>query len=114
VEGTTPGLVDALSQVRAIGTGEAFGCALAGQNVLTCWGTNSKGERGNAAFANSASPSVAPLGDIAAFATGGFTSCAITTAGTGFCWGNNAFGQLGAGTASQLAQPVPQAITSLH
>lgn len=93
--------------------GYSHSCALF-NNVGYCWGDNSYGQLGNAAFTNSggiysATPLVVDgltLGShVSAITTGGQHSCAIVN-GVAKCWGGNGYGQLGTNNGLTMS-PAP-------
>jgi hypothetical protein len=61
--------------------GDAFGCAIAADGTLACWGANDAGQ---------ATP---PAGTYITLAAAGRTACAIAADGTLACWGANDAGQ---------------------
>jgi hypothetical protein len=64
-----------------VATGDAFGCGLAANGSVRCWGDNSLGQ---------ATPPSDVLVDISA---GGAHACGLRTDRTVVCWGNNDAGQ---------------------
>jgi len=96
----------------AIASGSAHNCAITtvalGENVLQCWGEGRSGQLGNAASAQTSSPSRIPTFGFTQVAAGARHSCAYspspmpvanedtTPAPKGlYCWGSNDSGQLG-------------------
>lgn len=106
------------SSVAEIAVGADHNCARtvsalgATTGAVLCWGSNTYGELGQAAFigVNSATPlAVDTLGSgVVAVTAGAQHSCALIY-GTNVvkCWGRNDLGQLGNGTASSSPTPNP-------
>ena len=83
--------------ILAIGTGEAFTCALTIFGDMFCWGDNSQGQLGDGTRISSLVPNpVAGLaGTVESFSPGRQHVCAVLTGGTAQCWGDNSTGQVG-------------------
>jgi alpha-tubulin suppressor-like RCC1 family protein len=111
-DGTTPSApMTAGVQVhdKRLSRGEQYGCAIAADRTLRCWGANTSGQLGNGTLLT---PSGVPvqealgLTDWASIATGAAGDyhegrghvCAIRLNGSLYCWGRNEHGQLGLGT----------------
>jgi alpha-tubulin suppressor-like RCC1 family protein len=77
---------------------------------LKCWGAGSRGQLGNGAAADSATPVlVQGLGaGVRAISVGLEHTCAVIDRdGSVQCWGRNDFGQLGNGTTTDATAPKP-------
>lgn len=104
-----------LSQVKQIGLGAGFGCALTRSQVY-CWGKNEANQLGasiNTAGVTKAIPVQvhypvkAPLSKIEAITVGDKHACALhRDESTVYCWGSNAFGQLGTTSMHGLPEQV--------
>jgi len=101
-----------LSQVKQVGLGNGFGCALSRSQVF-CWGNNDSKQLGAPVDASGTTKAVsvevhypikAALSKIDSIAVGDKHACALhRDEGTIYCWGSNSFGQLG--STSQHGQP---------
>lgn len=117
---SSPVQVSGLSGATVLGTGRAFGCALAsdagGEAAIYCWGANYSGQLGNSSAGDRELLPVKvgiPDPPVAVF-VGGFHACAITEGVAGrrvYCWGANWSGQLGDG--SQIDSDVPLVVSGL-
>ena len=104
-----------LSQVKQVGLGNGFGCALTRSQVY-CWGNNESKQLGaptdalgttKAAGVEVHYPLKAALSKIDAIAVGDKHACALhRDEGTVYCWGNNTFGQLGTSSLHGLPEQV--------
>lgn len=89
------------ASLLSVGGGSA--CIIANDAKLYCWGTNSRGQLGNADTVWSAVPVASdPYGvfdgrPLTALSVGADHACAIA-GGRPFCWGNSDHGRLGNGT----------------
>jgi len=100
-----PAVISGLSNVRELGLGEGFGCALLGDDTVTCWGQNGYGELGHdpatdpdASVKGSFTPrAVTGLSNVAHIASGGGHTCALEQDGAVVCWGENGSGEVGPG-----------------
>ncbi|HIF99395.1 MAG TPA: hypothetical protein EYQ54_20630, partial [Myxococcales bacterium] len=86
-----------VNPILAIGTGEAFTCALTIFGDMLCWGDNAQGQLGDGTRIPSLVPTpVAGLGGtVESFSPGRQHVCAVLTGGIAQCWGDNATGQIG-------------------
>ncbi len=99
------GAIGNLSQIKAIGVGRGFACALGKSSQVYCWGINDMGQLGsqtNGAGTTKANlvevsyPVETALTKIDALAVGDKHACALhRDEKTVYCWGDNRFGQLG-------------------
>lgn len=97
----------ALTDVQAIGTRGAYGCALTGGGAVYCWGSNDRGQLGDGTRQDRYTPvGVVGLGSgVSAIAIGTVHGCALRT-GTVWCWGDGSYGQLGDGASVGSALPL--------
>lgn len=81
--------------------GETFGCAVADDANLYCWGSDSNGQSGDGDGPANPSPVAVPVpaGETgwARVAAGSLQVCGVTVAGNLYCWGGNSYGQVGDG-----------------
>ena len=102
---TTPTPVENGRAHVMITAGGMHACAIDGEGVAYCWGSNSTGQLGADTHFSSLKP--APVSGslrFAAISAGSSSTCGLTTAGEAFCWGSNALGEVGDGTLlSRLA-----------
>jgi len=104
-----------LSQVKQVGLGNGFGCALSRSQVY-CWGNNDVKQLGvptdtagtqKAVSVEVHYPIKSVLSKIDAIAVGDKHVCALhRDEGTIYCWGNNTFGQLGSSSTQGLPEQV--------
>jgi alpha-tubulin suppressor-like RCC1 family protein len=105
---TTPVPVGgALPIALALDAGEAHSLAIAADESVRGWGSNSYGQVGDGTTGSRSSPMVVsgPSGVIAV-AAGHHHSLAMAADGSLWAWGDNASGQLGDGTGTTRLQPV--------
>ena len=92
----------------ALSVGWKHACVMDGAGAVSCFGSNTKGQLGNASTTPVAT-AVAASGIAGAigFAVGGNSSCAVFGDGSFSCWGDDTRGQLGGG---QIAanRPTPE------
>jgi alpha-tubulin suppressor-like RCC1 family protein len=94
--------------VRSLASGWSHTCALRSDGGLYCWGTNTKGQLGDATFVESRSP-VAVYGlqeGVKAVIAGHRHTCALMESGAVKCWGENASGGVGDGSNANRSSPV--------
>jgi hypothetical protein len=107
-----------------IAAGSHHTCARINDGTVQCWGSNSRGQLGQAVAvgANSVSPVTVtfdaagnnPLSGVAHIAAGQNHTCATLAADGVRCWGDNSFGQLGASTApNTMMSATPVAVTGV-
>jgi alpha-tubulin suppressor-like RCC1 family protein len=92
----------------------AMACAISKNDEAFCWGDNSVGQLGDAAFSgrSSATPRKVPIGAVNEIAPGYGHACARMKNDDVFCWGNNNRGQLGRGSVS-VSPRAPDRVSSL-
>ena len=94
--------------VKSLAAGWSHTCALLGDGGLVCWGTNTKGQLGDATFIQSRTPvPVYGLSEgVQAVVAGHRHTCALMEGGGVKCWGENASGGVGDGSAVNRNTPV--------
>lgn len=81
-------------------------CALASNDKMYCWGTNTWGELGNGLGVQSNEPVAVDISGalsgktIKSFSTGGSHTCVIASDNKAYCWGKNNGGQVGVNTVT--------------
>lgn len=84
-------------------------CALTNDNIIKCWGVNSKGQLGNGTDENRALPDIVnglPNNSVRSITVGVSHTCAVSTDNRAMCWGYNAYGEVGDGTKTIRQIPV--------
>ena len=93
-----PVQVTGLTGALAIAVGVEHSCAIRGDRVAVCWGSNGSGQLGNASSDSQNVPTaVDGVSGVTVLAAGGDTTCAVDGNHALWCWGNNERGQLGDG-----------------
>lgn len=110
------GAIGNLSQIKSIGVGRAFGCALGKSSQVYCWGANDFGQLGalingpgvtKATQVQVTYPLQTALNKIDEISVGERHGCALhRDEKTVYCWGDNRFGQLGNTSARGLPEQV--------
>lgn len=105
-----------LTNVKEISAGNFHTCALMNDNSVTCWGSGSSGQLGDARSTSSTSPVIVvatgqtaggtALSDVSSVAAGGSHTCALMTSGGVKCWGSNQDGALGDSTTNPRSAPI--------
>ena len=110
------GAIPAGSTLKQIALGDAHTCAVASNDLMYCWGSNSGGQVGNNSNTQRVIPTAVsqgsvPTGVVAStiYAKGSHT-CAIATNNLAYCWGSNASGQVGNNSAA-VARITPAAVS---
>ena len=104
-----PVAVTGVLSFAALTGGFAHSCAVTRLGDVYCWGSNTRGQLGDATTTRRNAPvRIAGPGAYAAVAAGFAHTCALTTDGVVRCWGDNAQGQAGAGPREP--QPVPSSV----
>lgn len=91
-----------------VGGGDAFACALTGNEALYCWGSDSHGQQGDGPEAST--PIELPalvLPNVRELAVGFRHVCVVTSSREVLCWGDNEHGQLGDGSEQMRHEPTP-------
>ena len=90
--------------IKAITTGGNHSCAIASDNLVYCWGSNSDGQLGYGSTLDRSSPvAVTTSGALSGktilkMSVAYNTSCAIASDNLAYCWGSNSNGQIGDGS----------------
>lgn len=91
---------------KAISTGAQHSCAISGEGLAYCWGSDASAQLGNGAVvtANQASPVAVTMPTTSAgwidVSAGTSHTCAVASDGTVWCWGSDSYGQLGNGSTA--------------
>ena len=98
-----------------ISAGGKFGCGIATDQMLYCWGSDEFGQIGNGQDGAGATPSLATVKThrFTTVSAGAAHACALNLVGTAYCWGNDGSGQLGDNRQINSSTPIPVADTSL-
>lgn len=85
----TPGIVGLSTAVTAIALGDQFGCALAIDGTVACWGRGTSGQLGDGLSTSSATPvSVFGLNHVIQITARSQHACALRVDGSVYCWGS--------------------------
>jgi alpha-tubulin suppressor-like RCC1 family protein len=97
--GPSPVAVVGLADATWISTRTRHNCAVRNDGTVVCWGSNDRGQLGDATSTNRSQIVTAKnLTGIIQVECGDESACAITSDGKVSCWGSNSSGQLGQGT----------------
>lgn len=94
--------------VREVACGARHVCALAGTNIVQCWGENEQGQLGRDGPASVQAVGVPMPEAVVSIAAGGATTCALLQSGALACWGDNFMGQLGVPALNNA--PLPRVV----
>ena len=115
-QATLPLVVSGGNTWSGISIGRLSTCGVTTAHVAYCWGSNQRGEVGNAARPLNLGSAIPIKVDGAlsfkAIAAGWLHTCGITTAGAAYCWGDNTSGQIGIGTPDTVIYHSPVAVQS--
>jgi alpha-tubulin suppressor-like RCC1 family protein len=101
-------VVSALTNIVQIAAGQSHACALDGQGLVYCWGSNQLGQLGDGTTEDHHEPEpVTGLAGVIHLSAGTETTCVARADGQALCWGENGFGQLGDGTREPRSTPTP-------
>lgn len=97
--------------IVSITNGNNHTCAIDSDDIMYCWGINSRGQLGNNSLVQSNVPvsvsiSVLRGKTIKSFDSGHYFNCAIASDDLVYCWGQNGVGQLGNNSTIQSLIPV--------
>ncbi len=94
---------------RSVSLGDDFGCALALDRRILCWGVNSEGQLGNGGTRSGSLPSLATVSSVRfdSLTAGDHHACALTSTGSAYCWGRDNSGQLGDRRIVNSSTPIP-------
>jgi alpha-tubulin suppressor-like RCC1 family protein len=99
-----------IKELHVVGTSGT--CAVASDNNLYCWGTNTNGQLGNGSVGTSNVPvAVSTSGALAGktikqVSLGTAHRCVVASDSNAYCWGTNTNGQLGDGSITSATTPV--------
>ncbi|MCU1496990.1 MAG: hypothetical protein JWM47_943 [Acidimicrobiales bacterium] len=97
----------AFDNAVSVSTGDLHACALLSDGTVRCWGSNARGQLGNASTTDAPRPvTVSGITTATSVVVSGTTSCARLANGTVRCWGNGTSGQLGNGSSTDATTPV--------
>jgi alpha-tubulin suppressor-like RCC1 family protein len=86
---STPTIVAGVTDVVAVTLGARHACALQRSREVVCWGSNAKGQLGDATLASSVTPLKVPgLADVVQIGASGSYTVALDRAGRVFWWGD--------------------------
>ena len=101
---------DAATSATAFNAGDSHTCALMGDGMVKCWGSNGNGRLGNRNTTSQNTPvdviGIFPGNPAIAVAAGSQITCVTLSGGNMRCWGYNAIGQLGDGSTININRPV--------
>lgn len=108
VKSLTPRLVSGITGARSVGVGAAHTCIIGENAAVICWGSNAKGQTGQAQVTPGQEhlPRQIPGLSATAISSGVNHVCALTPETHVTCWGDNQYGQLGNGTNTDSSLPV--------
>ncbi len=100
----------------SISAGGDFGCGIATDQLLYCWGSDVEGQIGNGSDGAGIDPSLATVKSerFTALSAGNNHACALNQVGTAYCWGSDSDGQLGDLRNINSTTPIPVADTALQ
>lgn len=96
-------------KAKTVSLGSSFGCILADDNKVYCWGTNGRESLGNGTFDSYSSvPTAVDLGakTVKKLVVFGWSACIIANDDQVYCWGDGFAGQLGNNLDDTSAVPV--------
>lgn len=120
VNTTTPNFdvvqVGALTTWSSVSTGADHACGRRTDSTVWCWGSNLKGQLGNATNSGAGAANATPLQVTGttwtSVAAGDYVSCGTQTGGALKCWGRNDLGQLASAVdGADGAHPTPATVT---
>ncbi len=118
--GVVPAQVAGINTAVGLATNWTSTCALqqavssdSASNSAWCWGSNAKGQLGNATAGGGSPTQVGTLTGLTALGVSAYGGCAIDNQSQVWCWGDDSFGQLGNGTAGGTSTVPVTATVSL-
>lgn len=90
-----------------VSLGSDFGCGLAADASVRCWGRSTAGQTGREAERVERPTAVPGLDRVATVKVGYSHACALREGGEVWCWGDNQYGQLGVEGPRLRAAPAP-------
>lgn len=90
-----------------VALGSGFGCGLAADGTVRCWGDNSDGQCGSEGPDAYTPRPVAGLDQVVELEVGYGFACARRGDGSVWCWGDNGYGQLGVEGVADRVTPAP-------
>ncbi|MDB4946584.1 MAG: hypothetical protein JWP97_6118 [Labilithrix sp.] len=104
----TPQDVVSVSDAVFLASGNSHSCVARASGKVSCWGSNSFGQLGDATEVDSPRPVDAiGVNDAVTVSCGSSFTCAVLRSGQVSCWGTNDEGQLGDGTTISRTTPSP-------
>ncbi|HEX6833441.1 MAG TPA: hypothetical protein VF132_07905, partial [Rudaea sp.] len=102
-----------MDDVRAVGAGTDFSCALRIDGSVYCWGDNSFGEVGSGwgGEFKKLPTQVWLTAAAVSISVGEYHACAVARATSLWCWGRNTWGELGNGNTTDQSSPVQVVVT---
>jgi hypothetical protein len=99
-----------------ISAGGGFGCGIATDQHLYCWGSDASGQIGNGAGGAGETPSLATVKSerFTTVSAGTAHACALNLTGRAYCWGDDTDGQLGDNRTINSTTPIPVADSTLQ
>lgn len=91
IDRNTPTMIEGLEDVRSLGVGRNFTCAVTGKQRIYCWGSNMYSTVDPLSTSLPESTSPRPISDLSAQAVhcGANFACALTGDDRAYCWGTN-------------------------
>jgi alpha-tubulin suppressor-like RCC1 family protein len=95
-----------------ISSGYEHSCSVMPDKTVTCWGSDTLGQRGDGALSIQTPTTVYNLTSVEALSSGMAFTCALMENSTVKCWGGNGAGQLGDGSTTN--RDIPTTVTDLN
>lgn len=98
--------------IKSISTGGSTTCAIASDDKVYCWGSNSNGQLGIGSTTQSTVPVAVDTTGVlngktmTSVSVGWLFTCALSSENLTYCWGSNSAGQLGDNSTTQRTVPV--------
>ncbi|MCB9611733.1 MAG: hypothetical protein H6722_04685 [Sandaracinus sp.] len=97
-----------------VALGSDFGCGLAANGTVRCWGRSDDGQCGVVAGSVPTPSEVAGLDHVAAIGVGYGHACALREGGEVWCWGDGGHGQLGVEVESRATPAKVEGLTDVR